>query len=146
MSCARLAGIVLLKSWTLCPFRLFGTPSVALMTCALRLRKFCATRFVPGLPELSAATTRAFSQESLNCQCMLPCGNTVACSFLSVPAISWLFPAFTRPSSSTVPNLRFDPSTRIRNSAARGCIWGVLMLQGLRNSTVRLRSRPTENG
>jgi hypothetical protein len=119
-SWARLAGMTEWKSSILRPPIVLGNPSVAFRTPALRLKKFCAIWLVPGLPELSAATMTAFSHASLNCQCILPCGNTVASSLFSVPAISWSSPGFTSPFSSTLPNLRLEPSTRIKNSTALG--------------------------
>jgi hypothetical protein len=143
-SWAKLAGMADRKSSILRPPMVLGNPSVAFRTPALRLKKFCAIWLVPGLPEFSAATITAFSHASLNCQCMLPCGNTVASSLFNVPAISWFSPGFTSPFSSTLPNFRFDPSTRIKNSTALGWIWGVFIPQGSRETTVMLTSRPAE--
>jgi hypothetical protein len=70
----------------------------------------------------------------------------VPSNLLREPAISGLEPGATRLFSRTKPNSRLEPSTKVRNSVARGCTWGVLMPQGFRKPTVVLIPRPVRMG
>lgn len=94
---------------------------------------------------MSEATKLAFSHESLNWKWMLPMGKTVPWNLLSAPETSGE-PERTRPFSRTYPNFRLEPSTRVRNSVARGCTWGVLIPQGSRKPTVVEIPRPVRMG